>query len=86
MDEQVWRVIAEFAERLRKVHPEAKIEIKDFKWSTEDVNTDVWIPPIADEEEEANVHDKVSQLACDLFHETGVYILALVRPSDTAEV
>ena len=86
MDERACKALVEFAERLRQVCPAAKVEIKDFKWSTEDVNTDVWIPSIADEEEEADLHDKISELTGDIFYETGVYILALTRASDTAEV
>ena len=86
MDERVQRVIEEFVKRLKHVHSEAKVEVQDFKWSTEDVNMDVWIPPITDEEEEADFHEKVSELTGDLFEETSIYILALVRSTDAAEV
>ena len=41
---------------------------------------------MADEEEEDKIQEVVSDLRWDLFEETGVYILALARTSDKAEV
>lgn len=86
MDERIQRAIDEFTKRVKQVYPDATTEVQDYKWSTEDAYIDVGIPPMADEEEEDKIQEVISDLRSDLFEETGVYIIALARTSDKAEV
>ena len=87
MEGRVDQVVKEFIKRLHKAYPRAIVEINDYKWSTEDASLDVYIPvDLTEEEEEDKFLDTRTKLAGDLFDSTGVYILALARSSDTADV
>ena len=86
MEGRVDQVVKEFIKRLHKAYPGARVEINDYKWSTEDASLDVYIPVDLTEEEEDKFLDTRTKLAGDLFDSTGVYILALARSSDTADV
>ena len=85
MDEKTCQALAALAERLTRSYPQARIEVKDYKWSTEDVSVEVLVPRGMTEEEENQLMDTVSGLTGDLWRDTGVYILALERRQETTE-
>ncbi len=86
MDKRVGRSLKEFTRRLHEKYPDAIVEVEDYKWSTEDVSVTIQIPQGMTEEEEDHFLDIRTELTGDLLHETGVYILALARTPDKAEV
>ena len=86
MDKRHNLVLEEFIERLSQTYPEVTIQVNDYKWSTEDISLEVVIPNGLTEEEESDFLDKQTEIAGDLSRETDVYILALARSPEIAEV
>ena len=85
MDEHVSKVFCEFHRQVREWCPEARVDVMDWKWSTEDVNLGVVIPDMAEESED-RLREMVSGLEAEILERTGVYILALFRTASERPV
>ena len=85
MDEHVSKVFYELHRQLKEWCPEARVDVMDWKWSTEDVNLEVGVPDMAEEAED-RLREMVSGLEAEIMERTGVYILALFRTASERPV
>ena len=82
MDTKTKTVVEQYIRRMNQAHPEVKVEIKDYKWSTEDVTVEILIPDTVAEDVEDTILDLRTELTGRLFDSTGIYILAVARTVD----